>query len=349
MTDSLRLGVMGLAHGHGPLWTQAFADNPECELVALYDHDAERVGRVAQRTDTPADTDLDAFFARDLDAVAITSEHSLHRQHIERALDAKVAILCEKPLATTLSDADAIVAAVERAGIRFMQGFQMRLDPATIEVRRRVQAGGLGRIASVTKRHSHAFGLTGWPDNAEDWFFDPALSGGGAGLDALIHSCDWLRWIFGDATEVTAMTSTHMLGREVEDQIAAVFRLPSGALATLVSGWTELAGIMTTHIAGDQGAIAEFYTDIGSVRSGRPLEASVMQYLGSAQTWTTVEPPHSFPRVHEAVADAFVSCLRSGDEFPSGLHDGRQALAMVHACYESARTGKAVKIDEGHQ
>ncbi len=334
-----------MGHAHGPTWARAFHANPSCDLVAVYDHEPERARQLAETLGCALTDDLSEFLDRTgLDAVAITSEHSLHRGQIERAAEAGLAILCEKPLATTLEAADAATAAVERSGVRFMQGFQMRLDPANQEVRRIVQEGRIGRISSVMKRHSHYFGLSGWPDDSGAWFFDPGISGGGAGLDEMIHTCDWLRWIFGEPASVTAVASSKTLGRATEDLIVAVFTMRSGAVATLISSWTDTAGAATTHISGDAGTILEHYTDLASSRCDKLVDASVVLQREPRLTWEHLPVKHSFPDVHPAVADEFVRCLITGDPFPSSIDDGRLALAMVLAAYESAGTGTVVQL-----
>lgn len=345
MARPLKIGVVGLGHAHGPMWAEAFRRNPDCELVGIWDHDADRAARVASENGCASDHDLVRFLGQDLDAVALTSEHALHRAHIEAAVSAGLAILCEKPLATTLEDAAAVIDAVGRAGVRFMQGYQMRLDPANLEVRRLVQRGDFGQVSSIVKRHSHYFGIEGWPDDSGAWFFDPAVSGGGAGLDEMVHTCDWLRWIFGEPVSVTAVTSSATLDSPVEDLVVAVYRMASGAIATLLSSWTDLAGAVTTQVAGDRGSFMELYTDLASVRCGRPFDASVLVQCEPERAWTPLEVQHSFPNVHAVVADEFVRCLRTGDPFPSGLEDGRASLAMVLAAYESARSGTVVGLE----
>ncbi|WP_458112153.1 Gfo/Idh/MocA family oxidoreductase [Arthrobacter sp. R1-13] len=341
----LRVGVLGVGHAHGPMWASAFAANPDCELVAIYDQEPGRGGPVAQDNGCRYVPDLLQFLTGyELDAVAITSEHAFHREHIELAAGEGLDILCEKPIATSLKEADAAAEAVATAGVRFMQGFQMRLDPANQEVRGIVARGELGRISSISKRHSHYFGTTGWPDDSGGWFYDPVISGGGAGLDELIHSCDWLRWIFGEPASVTAVMSSHILESPVEDVIAAIFRLQSGAIATLQSSWTDLAGGVTTQIFGDRGTIFEYYTDLASTRCEKLVEASVTVQREPLKRWEHLTTRHSFPAVHEAVANEFIRCLLTKEDFPSVLDDGRSSLAMVLAAYESARTGTSIQF-----
>lgn len=342
MSSELRIGVLGLAHAHGSMWARAFTSDVRCTLAAVYESDRDLSPSLTNELAVERFDDLERFLDSGLDAVAITSEHSDHPAHIAAAARRGLHILCEKPLAIDLRGADYALNAIKESGVRFMQGFQMRLDPANQEIRRRVKQGRIGRVTSAMKRHSHSFGLTGWPDDSGKWFFDALRSGGGAGLDEMIHSCDWARWMFGEPLEVTALTSNSALGGPVEDQMTAVFRMRSGVLVTLMSGWTEIAGIVTTQISGLEGAIVEMYTDLGSIRSGRPLEASVMEYVEGG-SWRPIIPGHSFPHVHEPVAREFVRCLVSGDEFPSGFEDGRRALSMVLDAYESARSRSVVR------
>lgn len=334
------VAVISFSHSHGSIWAEAFRDDPRCRLVAVWDDDLERGKREADRLETPFAPDLTELLGMpDVAAVAITSEHGRHEEQVVAAAEAGKHILCEKPMATSLEGCDRMISAVQEAGVSYMQGFQMRFDPVNRYVREMVQSGELGRISTVYKRHSHPYGLSGWPHGYGDWFFDPDLAGGGAGMDEIIHSCDWLRWLFGDPTSVVAETA-RLLGQEVEDNLAAIFRFgEDGPIAILQSSWTEVAGTVTTQIFGDRGSVIQSYTDLTSTRLPRPHPAPLLVYREGADDWEMPAVEEGFSGIHHAVAREFVGCLLEGREPVVTLEDGRKAVEMVLGIYESARTG----------
>jgi predicted dehydrogenase len=339
----VRLAVLSFAHSHGELWGEAFGEDPRAALVAAWDDDPARGRDAAARLGTPFESDLDRLLGRpDVDAVAVTAEHGRHADLVVRAVAAGKHVLCEKPMATTLADCDRMIAAVRQAGVVFMQAFQMRFDPANRYIRDLVAAGGLGRIGIVYKRHSHPFGLLGWPHGVDDWFFDPVLAGGGAGMDEVIHSCDWLRWVFGEPESVVAETTNVTPRTAVEDNLAAVFRLRGGGLAILQSSWTELAATVTTQVFGDRGSIVQMYSDLASSRLPRPLPAPILIHRRGEAGWQQPAVTEGFSRIHHTVARAFVACLADGTPPPVTADDGRRAVEMVLGIYQAARERRAV-------
>lgn len=180
MSGQIGVAILSFAHPHGWAFGEAFSDDPRARLVGVWDADPERGQVAAARLGTVYQADLDRLL-RDpaLDAVAVTAEHGAHVEPVVRAAAAGKHILGEKPMATTLTDCDRIIAAVDMAGVTYMQGFQMRFDPVNQYIRDLVHGGEIGRVATVYKRHAHAQGLLGWPNGEERWMFDPRLSGGG--------------------------------------------------------------------------------------------------------------------------------------------------------------------------
>jgi predicted dehydrogenase len=345
MPSPVRVAVLSFAHSHGELWGEAFNEDPRSELVAVWDDDAARGRAAGARLQTAFEPDLDRLLGRpDLHAVAVTAEHARHADLVLRAAARGKHILCEKPMATTLADCDRMIAAVERTGVVFMQAFQMRFDPANRYIRDLVVQGRLGRIGMVYKRHSHPFGLLGWPHGSQDWFFDPALGGGGAGMDEVIHSCDWLRWVFGEPVSVVAETTTAVTGIPVEDNLAAIVRLREGGLAVLHSSWTELAATVTTQIFGDAGSVVQMYSDLSSSRMPRPMPAPILVHRRGEAGWQQPVVAEGFPRIHHTVARAFVTCLADGTPPPVTAEDGRKAVEMVLAIYRAALERRAVEF-----
>lgn len=345
MDNKVGVAVLSFAHSHGEMWGEAFNEDSRARLVAVWDDNSQRGRAAANRLGTTCVEDLDRLLGnREVVGVAITSEHGTHSNLVIRAAQAGKHILCEKPMATTLGDCDRMIQAIQESGVLYMQGFQMRFDPANHYIRDLIHKGEIGRVGMVYKRHSHPYGLLGWPHGYQDWFFDPVLAGGGVGMDEVIHSCDWLRWMFGDPVSVTAEMGTILMDIPVEDNLAAIFRFSSGPLAILHSSWTELAAMVTTQIFGDQGSIIQMYSDLSSSALPRLIPSAILVHRRAEKAWRQPAVEEGFGRIHHKVAKAFVSCLMEGTAPPVTAEDGRKAVEMVLAIYQSAWERRAIQF-----
>src|SRR5690606_934409 len=168
---------------------------------------------------------------------------------------------------------------VAAAGVPFQQSFPKRLDPATREVRRIVDAGTLGRVHLVRVRHGHSHGLE--PDFHSAWFTDPILSGGGTLLAEGIHAADLLRLVFGNPQSVIASHSSG-LGLHVEDTALATFCYADGKIAEVATSWCFAAADASIEVYGTEGTLLLSGVDIAS-RSTR--EHGFLRLFTRSEGW----------------------------------------------------------------
>ncbi|MDQ4045697.1 MAG: Gfo/Idh/MocA family oxidoreductase, partial [Chloroflexota bacterium] len=197
-----RVGVIGvgaIGMTHAKAW-QANRATPVAiaELNdALREKVAGEIGAIGYRS---AETML---AAAELDIVSICTPPFTHAELVERAVDAKLAIICEKPLAHTLEDAERIGRLVSESGTTFTVGFCHRFQPQIEAMKRMIDDGAIGEPMLFRNRFA---GLKA--DAATTWFSNPALSGGGPMMDTSVHSVDLFRHLVGDPIHVAALTST---------------------------------------------------------------------------------------------------------------------------------------------
>jgi myo-inositol 2-dehydrogenase/D-chiro-inositol 1-dehydrogenase len=343
---SIRIGVLSFAHYHANFWSDAFLRDPRAELAGVWDADAARGRAAAERYGAEFVGDLDALLDR-VDAVAICSETAKHRALIEAACARGRHVLCEKPIAATLADADAIAHAVKAAGIVFMQSFPKRFDPVNHELKALVDSGAFGKLWLVRVRHGHRHGLD--QEFTRGWWADPALSGGGTLIDEGVHAADFLRWLFGEPESVQAAISSAALGLAVDDTAVAVFRWADGLLGEVATGWMFQAADTSIEIYGTMGAALLSGVDIASRDVlGNGPHLRVLLEGAPERRWQVSETVPQFVRgeFHHQNAYAFVESLANGTPPPIGLADGRGALAMILAAYAAARSGGTVDIAE---
>lgn len=340
----VRVGVLSFAHYHANFWSEAFRDDSRVRFEGVWDADTTRGAEAAGRFGVAFEPDLDALLDR-VDAVAICSETAQHRPLIERASRRGKHILCEKPLATNLADADAIAEAVMAAGVTFMQSFPKRFDPVNHEIKRLVDDGALGRIWLARVRHGHRHGLS--EDFTRGWWADPTQGGGGTLIDEGVHAADFLRWLFGDPDTVQATLSSAALSLPVEDTAVAVFRWSNGLVAEVATGWMFHAADVSVEIYGTEGSVLLSGVDIASrdVEGNGPyLRVSTTRDGERRWTVSPATPRFVAGRFHHQNALRFVDSLVEGRRPPITLEDGRAALVMILAAYEAARRGATVRL-----
>lgn len=197
MTRPLRWGLAGcgwIARDHvAPVMQR---------LQAVLDPDPARRAALPARP-AVSTADLEAFLGADLDAVYVAAPNDLHRPLVEACAAAGLPVLCEKPMATSLADAEAMVAACRERGVLYATAHNQRFHPAHEALAALVARGELGTVAQV--RIHYACTAPAWWD-AGDWHWDPARAGGGAVFDLAPHGLDLIGVVLGaDLLETTSL------------------------------------------------------------------------------------------------------------------------------------------------
>ena len=235
MVSPTRWGIAGCGWVARDYVAPAIATSANGTLAALYDLSASPLARTAALFPyaTPF-TDPRSFFAA-IDAVYIASPNDAHRPLVEAAAAAGVPVLCEKPMATTLADARAMVAACERAGVPYATAFDQRFHPAHQHLATLVQGGALGTVTAIRIAYCCWVGPEFGPDFAIDnWRIDPARAGGGALMDLAPHGLDLASVLLADQiVDVAAMGQSRVHGYAVEDGALVIARTASGVLVQL--------------------------------------------------------------------------------------------------------------------
>ncbi|MEY3019541.1 MAG: hypothetical protein RLZZ272_525, partial [Actinomycetota bacterium] len=237
MSATIDVGVIGLGE-IGQVHCDVLASMPDVRLVAVADVDAARATVTAERFGAVACTDhRDLLALEGMDAVIVATPDQLHRDVVVDAAGAGVHVLVEKPIATTLEDADAMIAAAERAGTMLSVGFTLRHFPQYERLHDEVRAGRLGTVISAFARRT----------NLET---QSARIGGRTGVlfFLAVHDFDVLRWILDDEpVSIHCAASTSVPGpHPVEDETFTIVRFAGGAVACVHAGWR----LPTTHPAG---------------------------------------------------------------------------------------------------
>jgi UDP-N-acetyl-2-amino-2-deoxyglucuronate dehydrogenase len=341
MPDTLRFGLIGCGR-IAPHHVNAIRTLPAAELTAVADIIEDRAYRFAD--DYGADPYLnyhDLLERPDIDIVCICTPSGLHAQMAIDAANAGKHIIVEKPMALSLADADAMIAAAKANNVKLCVAFQNRYNPPIKDLRAAVESGRLGRLllgnATVRWYRAQEYYEDGWHGTL-------AMDGGGALMNQSIHHVDALIWLMGQPVEsVFAYTATLAHRMEAEDTVVAAIRFSSGALASIEASTitfpTDLEGSLT--LLGERGSVK-----IGGVALNRKefwkLDGELdreAEILSANQA----DPLSVYGTSHPHVFADFAAAIRNNTDTYINGDDGRRALAVVLAVYESARTGQPVK------
>jgi predicted dehydrogenase len=342
----VRFGIVGtgmIADFHA----RAIAGSGAGQLTAVAGRNAEKVAAFAQKFAVPfSTTEVAALVARtDVDVVCITTPSGAHLEPALAAIRSGKHVLIEKPLEITPERVDLILAAAEKAGVRVASIFQARFGAGARAVKAALEAGRLGRLALASvqvKWHRPASYYTGWKGTL-------ALDGGAVLMNQAIHGLDLLQWFAGLPEEVFAWTTRRVhTGIEGEDTACATVRFPGGALGTIEAttamwpGWSR-----RIELCGEHGSIC--LEDDRIVRWDFPRPEPGDAAIKTPQADDALDYGASSPGAitldgHVRQYQDLCAALRENRPLALDGREGRKAVALVHALYQSAERGVPVKL-----
>lgn len=331
----IRFAVVGYDHAHLPRYVPALAAHPDVQLVALVAPGLNRdlALKDAQSWNSRYFESLDACFENvEFDAAYIGSPPDRHLEIVNELAPRGIHLLCDKPIAITLADADAIIEQAEANGVRLMVPFNPRYQLPVQKLKSMIEGGELGELQHL---HAIKYGRLprGIPNLDTSWFFDPVQAGFGGFGDIGIHAVDGLRWLAGaEAKRVYARIDRLVHGDiEIDDFGTMIIEFDNGVVASQQSGWVNPAG-STSWLSVAFDALGTR----GSASIDKPfhdLEISDATRTERLPWWRADIP---------LLIDEFVQAVQQEREPSITGADARAALAILTAAYESARTGRPV-------
>jgi predicted dehydrogenase len=329
----------------------AVAALPRARLAAVTDVADGAAAAFAAARGCAAEPGLDQLLARpDVDVVCVCVPSGLHAEIGVRAAQAGKHLVVEKPIDVTLAAADRLIEAARAAGVALTVISQHRFDPGLIELKRLLGDGALGRLV-LAEASTKWYRTQAYYDSAA-WRGTWAMDGGSL-MNQGIHYVDLLRWCMGPVTEVTAVCATQAHQVEVEDTALAIVRFGSGAVGTILSstaaypGFPQRLEITGTHgtVIVEDGRIVR--RAFGKGTAGVPGEdadpgAGAVGALGGHGA--AVDPAAIEVASHAAQIADLLAAVEEGRAPAVDGQAGRDALEIVRAVYESARTGAPVGL-----
>lgn len=344
-----RVGVLGLGHWYSAYGlARALPEYPKAELVAAAWHDRSQLEEFCDSFGLSGEVDYEAVLSReDVDIVHLAPPVSEMSDLAVRAARAGKHIILGKPMAMTLEQADRIVEAVEEADVMCVP-FQAIMRFQYQDLRERIANGEIGEIAVLHGTARWSVAEDWYRSGSPGWFVDPSKVPGGALIDEGIYWIDLFGWFAGSPVAEVHARTANLVHRnlEVEDWGHATFVFESGVIATLEGAWTINApratgpspkhnSVVRLEIVGTEGEIADqWFRDPG--RSVLLSGAADWSFERSASA--PYEPTTPMPLAH------LIECLETGSSPIATVHDARAAFAAAMAAYDSAGTGRTVRV-----
>ncbi|HVK90969.1 MAG TPA: Gfo/Idh/MocA family oxidoreductase [Mycoplana sp.] len=306
------------------------------EIVSVMSTSAERGKQYAadHGIGKSVTTTADLVGDPQVDAVYISTTNELHRDQAIAAARAGKHILCEKPLATSLKDAQAMVKAANEAGVVMATNHHLRNAATHRAMRDAIAAGRIGK--PLAARVFHAVYL---PPHLQGWRLERPEAGGGVILDITVHDTDTLRFVLGDdPVEAIAFSQMGGMGQAgLEDGVMGVLRFKSGVIAQFHDGFTTKFAETGLEVHGTDGSL------IGrNVMTQRAVGTVTLRNAEGEQ-----ELPLDHRNLYETALSAFHAAIAGKGKPAATGEDGVWSLATGLAVVEAAKTGSAVKIEPG--
>src|SRR5262245_11885134 len=316
---------------------------PDTELVAVYSRDQGRAETFAQKHGAKAAySDLLALL-RDtrVEAVFIASPNALHASQTLTAARAGKHVLVEKPMATTLEDAAAMVRACRDAGVKLGVGYHLRQHPGHRETQRLIGQGALGLVALAQGQWGFGVRGQGAPpprSGLRQWWDNPELIGGASTMMGTgVHVIDLLRFVLGqEVTEVAALTDGQTAQQPLEQLVTMALRFDQGTLGTMCCGRRLPDSRNDLTVYGNLGRITA-RAALWEMRQG------ALEVVSETVHNSEVYPLQPLANFIDELVDFHTAIRDNREPAATGL-DGLRVVQVTLAMIESATYGRTVKI-----
>jgi UDP-N-acetyl-2-amino-2-deoxyglucuronate dehydrogenase len=311
-------------------------------LVAVCDIALKKAQELGGEFHVPAYADMHQMMHEvDLDVVSVLTESGNHASDVIALAPHRKHIVVEKPMALTLSSADAMIRACDDNGIKLFVVKQNRFNVPVLKLREALTSGRFGKLVLGTVRvrwcrRQNYYDQDGWRGT---WALD-----GGVLTNQASHHVDLLEWMMGEVTSVFAKSTTALVDIEAEDTAVVLLKFRNGALgvieATTATRPKDLEGSIS--ILGEKGTV-----EIGGFAVNQMKTWSFEEPMAGdadAMTRYSVNPPDVYGFGHRAYYDDVVRCIRRNEKHLVDGLEGRKSLELITAIYESIETGREVSL-----
>jgi predicted dehydrogenase len=343
--DSVRFGIVGVGGmGTGHARNMPFID--EVKLTAVCDTAPEALEAATSAFDVPGFADHNALLDSGLvDAILIATPHYYHPPIAVDAMAHGIHVISEKPMAVTVSGAEAMIEAAARSGVVFAVMFQQRTLPVHQAAKRLVEEGRLGELYRALLIDGHFRSQAYY--NSAGWRATWKGEGGGVLLNQAPHGMDLFTWLGGMPSRVIAKVNTRQHQIEVEDEASALLEYPNGAIGYIHESVNEYPTGMRLELCGEQGKllIANDKLNFWEVPDGvRATSDTTEAMWGHPQAEEVEVPLEERPIGHAAIVANVARAILHGEPLISPGPEAIYSLELADAMLLSGHTGQPVDL-----
>lgn len=344
--ELLNIGVIGCGKIAQVRHIPEYRNHPACKLVGFFDRNKGRVEAIANLNGGVVYSTYQELLADEkIDAVSICVANQMHAEMTIAALRAGKHVLCEKPMATTLSDCMAMVEAASEAGKVLVIGHNQRLTPAHKKARELIEAGIIGDVITFKTTFGHS-GPENWSitPGRDVWFFDINSAGMGVMGDLGIHKTDLIQFLTGQTiVEVTAKLTTldkrntqgSFVG--VDDNAFCIYKMENGIIGTMTASWTYYGPEDNSTVLYGKKGILRIYDDpVYSIKVQLQNGEEIHYKLGSIQT--------NENQTDSGIIEHFIEVIMNRAESGLTAKTALTSMRAVFASLESSKTGRTINI-----
>ena len=318
---------------------------PNAEVIAVYARNIGKAKAFAEKHNIPNwYDDLDQVINESgCEVIDICLPNFLHAKATLKAAAAGKHIIIEKPIAVTLEEADAMIAACKKAKVKLMYAEELCFAPKYERVRQMVKEGAIGTIYMLKQAEKHS-------GPHSDWFYDVDRAGGGVLMDMGCHAIAWFRWMLNNSKAVSvyaSMATVFHKGRtKAEDNSVVIIEFENGVTAVAENSWAKHGGMDDRcEVYGTGGVVyADLFMGNSAVAYSRHGYGYAMEKADTTIGWSFTVFEEVFNQGYPHELKHFIDCVQQDKQPCVTGEDGRAVLEIIYAAYASAAQGKKVML-----
>ena len=323
---------LSFAHVHAKGYANQIQQNPETELIAVWDKEEYGGRKAAEDYNIPFYANLDDILRLDdIDAVVIDAVTADHPKVLIAAAESGKHIFTEKVLAITVDECDVIIEAVEKTGVKFMISLPSRCNTDLLLAKKVVDDGLLGDLTFGRGRVAHSAGLDKWFKGPSLWFADDKRAGGGALFDLGCHRVDVIRWLMGEPKSAISKINNFTGNYPIDDNSVSVVEFTNKALGVVDVSWTHRSGPNMLELYGTEGSLVIGHGDL-HFETRRLSDEEKVAYIANR--------PESLPTPMQQ----WIDTIQRDEPMTISIADGRNLTKLMQAFYLSAEQGRAIDL-----
>lgn len=325
------IGVGSMGRNHARL----YAEFPDVEFVAVADTDDDLAQAVAHKYGVKSYSNYIELLEKEQPvALSIAVPTSMHEEVAIAALHSGADVLIEKPIASTVEEGKHLIQVAENLDRRLMVGHVVRFNPAIRALKKKLQAGELGRIFQIACRRVGPF-----PARIRDV---------GVAVDLAPHDIDVMRYLAGESPDRVYAETERRIHTEHEDLVLGLLHFPGGITGALEVNWLTPSKVREIFVLGERGMFRVdnlsqdlfFYENADTDRKLWPTQRNIM----GVSEGRMVRFPLDRYEPLRAELEAFLSAIRNNEPMPISGEDGLEALRIAQALVASGQQNKVMKV-----